>query len=549
MKKKIPYIIIIIVAIIATLPLLIKSNVWGHDTNFHIANIEDISKSITLDNPFPKISINIGNELGYGTHLFYAPLPHYIGGYLNLVFKTLGLGVDNTLVFIYIIVSILSGFIIYIYSNELTKNKYIALLSSIIFLLMPYRMGDIIIRSSLNEVFVFLFIPMILLSLNRLIHNKKFLLLFTIGYIGLILSHLVLALYTTLFIIIWALIRYKEIFTIEKLKKLSIGIILVTIFVLPFLILMLNQKTGTNYLIFLKDYMSNITYMDFYSINLKDFIIPSKDYSWDVPYFINIIVLISFFVSIYFYIKDKKKDKNILYLIILTFISAFMCLKIFPWKMLPDFLYMIQFPWRLITFITIGISIVAPLWILKLDTKKIKPVIIILAIFILATEIPFIKSMTTYKYLLNDEIDFNVGMGHSKEYLPTSTYENINYFENRDNNIVCSSCDSKIIKNNSKVLKFEINTDTEQVIEIPRIYYIGYKLTNSNKEKVKFYENDKGFIAFIGDKDTYTLKYTGTTLYKVTSYIRTITTIILISIPTYKFYKKINIVNKTKKVK
>ena len=90
----------------------------------------------------------------------------------------------------------------------------------------------------------------------------------------------------------------------------------------------------------------------------------------------------------------------------------------------------------------------------------------------------------------------------------------------------------------NKVLKFEINTNDEQVIEIPRLYYIGYKLINSNGEKVKFYENDKGFIAFIGNNDTYTLKYTGTTLYKVTSYIRTITTIILIGIPTYKFYKR-----------
>jgi len=64
------------------------------------------------------------------------------------------------------------------------------------------------------------------------------------------------------------------------------------------------------------------------------------------------------------------------------------------------------------------------------------------------------------------------------------------------------------------------------------------EIEDEQERRVKFYENDKGFIAFIGDKDTYTLKYTGTTLYKVTSYIRTITTIILISIPTYKFYKK-----------
>ena len=57
----------------------------------------------------------------------------------------------------YLLVSISSGIIMYYLAFDLTKNKYTSLLSSIIYLLTPYRMGDMIVRSSYNEIFIFLF--------------------------------------------------------------------------------------------------------------------------------------------------------------------------------------------------------------------------------------------------------------------------------------------------------------------------------------------------------------------------------------------------------
>ena len=107
----------------------------------------------------------------------------------------------------------------YYLAFDLTKNKYTSLLSSIIYLLTPYRMGDMIVRSSYNEIFIFLFFPMILLSLNRLINNKKYLVLFVVSYSGLILSHLVMSLYATLFIVIWALFFYKQLFQTNLWRK------------------------------------------------------------------------------------------------------------------------------------------------------------------------------------------------------------------------------------------------------------------------------------------------------------------------------------------
>ena len=538
MKKIYTYLIIITISVLSVLPLLVKSNIWGHDTNFHLANISDITNSIRINNPLPKICTNIGNGLGYATHLFYAPLPHYIGGYLNLLFKNLNLGVDNCLTFIYLIVSILSGIVMFKYAYELSKNNYVAIISSIIYILMPYRIGDMVIRSSMNEVFIFLFLPMILLSLNRLINNKKYLLLFVIGYTGLILSHLVMALYTTLFIIIWLIIFYKDILKKDTIIKLIKASLLVTIFVMPFIILLLSQKINGNYMVFVDGYMSNIDYVTSFGITVKNFLIPLNDYSWEVPQFINLLVIISSIISIYFYFKNKVKDKNITYLITLLTICFIMCLNIFPWKLLPKTLYMIQFPWRLQTYIALSISIISPLWIKQLSDKKIKTVAIIFCILLVITQIPFTKSTMSYKYLLNDEIDYNLGMGHSKEYLPVNSYKNLEYFNTKEKTIKCNNCNYIIKENNSKKMVFEITSTDKQIIELPRLYYTGYELRDKNNRQVKFYENSNGLIEFVGSNNKYTLIYKGPILYRISVVTSIITAITLIAINIYIKSKK-----------
>ena len=535
MKKRHIVFIIIIISVLSIFPLLVKSNVLGHDTRFHLANIKDISNTMRLTNPLPKISNIIGNGLGYGTHLFYAPLPHYIGGYVNRIFRFLDFGADNCLVFMYLLVSISSGIIIYYLAFDLTKNKYTSLLSSIIYLLTPYRMGDMIVRSSYNEIFIFLFFPMILLSLNRLINNKKYLVLFVVSYSGLILSHLVMSLYATLFIIIWALFFYKQLFQKENILKLLRGISIVSMIVLPFLTLLVSQKMGGHYSVFTDGYMANIKDINASTLSLKSFIIPLNDYSWEVPQFTNILVIITFLISCFIIIKDKNKNKNLYYFIILFLINFIMCLKIFPWNLLPKFFYMIQFPWRLQTFIAVSLSIIAPICFTKLSIKKLKIATIIFTCLLIVTEIPFIKSMMNYTYLLDSDIDYNFGMGNSREYLPISANENLDYFNSKKREIKCDDCVYTITRNSSRFLKFEIETDHKQKIELPKIYYVGYELRDSNNKKIKFYENEFGLIEFIGNENTYTLTYKAPLMYRA---IIILEGFVIIGIIIFKVWKR-----------
>lgn len=536
-------IIILIVSLISILPLIFKSNIYGHDSHFHLANIIDLTNSMSFKNIFPKISSEIGYGLGYGTHLFYPPLPHFISSLFNIFFRLLGLGSDNCLVFIYLLCSFFSGLVIYYLALEIFNDKKISLLSSIIYVLMPYRMGDMIVRCSLNEVFIFIFFPMILLSLIRMKNNKNFSFLFIIGYVGLILSHFVLAFYASFLFIIWAIIFYKDIFKKEIICNLIKNIIIVTIIVLPFLILLLSQKNGITYMVFLDNYITEFSWMKYYSLSITDFIIPLSDYSWDVPQFINIFVLISTVYSLYTIVKKKINNKLYYFMIGVLILNLAICLNIFPWKILPDIFYMIQFPWRCQTFISLFISLICPIWIIYSKNKK--NICIIFSILLIVSSIPFIKNMMSYKYLITGDIDLNKGMGNMNEYLPINlvnknTYEISEYALNRNNGIKCEYCLSNIIKNQNDILEFNISTNIVDKIELPRIYYTGYVLRDEDGKKIDFYANSNHLIEFVCENENknYVLNFEGTLLYKISIYVRNISIILIIVNEIYKINKQ-----------
>ena len=126
-----------------------------------------------------------------------------------------------------------------------------------------------------------------------------------------------------------------------------------------------------------------------------------------------------------------------------------------------------------------------------------------------------------------------------------NAHKNIEYFKTRDDSIKILSDDEEVeinvLENNTPKLKFEVKDINDTVtLELPRLYYLGYDITlTTEKEKIKLdYTNDKyGFIKIkVPENGTVNVKYTGTTLYKITLIISilTIVTLIILSIKKVK---------------
>ena len=512
------------------------NNIEGHDMMYHLSNIKAMTSQILSLN-FTKISPIIANGFGYGGAIFYPKLPHTFAGIIGL----LTVFINNNEFYILKISSILlvflSGIIMYKLLIKLFNNKNISLLGSIFYITMPYFMTNIYVRTSFNESFMYLFMPIVLIGIIDLLKEnyKSFYIYFILGYLGLINSHLVLSVYFTFIIIVILLINHKQILKKENIKKLIISSIIILILALPSLIMMLEHKELNIYTVF------DSAAMNASALNVKanglsifDYIQPEIRYGNNIYVFINIIVILFSLMSVVYlfkYEKNKHTKKLVISILIALIISLLFSFHKFPYQYFPKLLLSVQFGFRFVLFIGLFISIFASYGLnLICDKNKeiIKDIAIILSCIIV---LPFINN-TDFIKISNITYDYNQGMGWQKEYLTKYTRENMEYFENRNNDILINQGENikiKKVKDKVPYLEFKISGIKNKSIEleIPRLYYLGYniKLITENKTKqLDYTHGENGFITFkVPDNGIIIVEYTGTTLYKISRIIRLIT--------------------------
>ena len=260
-----------------------------------------------------------------------------------------------------------------------------------------------------------------------------------------------------------------------------------------------------------------------------------------IRYNLQLFVTIMFFISLIFIvIKKLWKQKVFIFFLIFTVLSAIMLTSLFPWYYVPDFLQTLQFPWRLAIYVAFGAIVVAGICLKPFENKKYFNVICtILLVFTL---------MGTYiniDHLEESQIDLNnlnnaKSMGNQLEYLPEKTLNNKDYFYNRTDEIIITQGSAQITTTFDDVpdMAFDVKTNETITIELPRLYYMGYKLEVDGQD-IELTESDYGFLqATISQSGTYKLTYEGTFVMKIANWISLITLIGVI-IAIIKNHKKV----------
>lgn len=510
--KNIDIFIILLVSIVVLWILFFRGYTVGHDSKFHIGNIIELTNQLRSNFFFPsRVYGTMANDFGYGTGIFYPMLSHLSAAYINLV-------INNPLTsikIIYFIGLFLSGLTMYGLSKRVSKDNKIALLSAVIYMVFPYHLSNIYIRDALAESTLFIFLPMILSGVYELFKGskKKFYLFFMIGYIGGVLSHLTMMIYFTILILIFLIIRFKD--TIKNIKHFILASIIILLVISPFVIPMVENKLLGNYRVFQDLVMVQGTWGNgLIPYRYFDF---SVNNSNEIRYYIDIVCLVLLVISIINYKKYRNKIYD--YVIIFGIISIVLTTILFPWDIFPRSFRMFQYPWRFETFAAVFISLVAPLCIKDFKVKNAHYILIALMVWLSIGN----TNWNNYSFIdLNDESIYEVSLGWQKEYLPVKTYENIDYYNNRSNDIIIkdNSCDVNIILNEVPSLEFSVSG--ECTLEFPRLHYTGYSLKNENGNKYEIYENENGFIEVKVNSGTYYLDYTGTTLDNVCKYLNVI---------------------------
>ena len=229
----------------------------GDDIHFHLSEIYDVyNAAINGLNPFGPNTIAMGN-VAYNAHMFYAPLPHLFAGGLMYLFHNIGMTAVVAMKTTDIIFIAISGFYSYALGKRMTKSNIGGIILGIAYIFHPYRIFCMICRCAFSESIAISLIPVIFYGVYSLLNEKEIRIWHYIstivGVTGIVLSHPFTALVTCLFAILYMLFNIKKLyFFIKDWKKdiyACVSIVLIVLFVLPYLLPMLEATRSDLYIV------------------------------------------------------------------------------------------------------------------------------------------------------------------------------------------------------------------------------------------------------------------------------------------------------------
>ena len=384
--------------------------------------------------------------------------------------------------------------------------------------------------------------PLIFLGLYNLLDNdyKKFYIYFILGYVIGMYSHLVSMVFCTIFVALFILYHHKYFFSKEKIKSLFISTIIVIGLTLPFLTTVIEYKLLNEYTVFLSDSFTNRATLVYRSISFKDLFMGKPIYDDIMPYFNIMTIILTLITTIQVILnKTKYKSKLLPMLLYIILLINLVCSKLI-WNNIPEIFLMLQFPWRLLVFMSVFISLYAPVCLLT-DLKINIPKIFNKIIYSMIICLVLIEGVNNIKYYSNEEytedyvLSSKLAMGYQQEYLPLKTnnarYFRTTYLEKRKMEIVSdNNTKISIISSSFPNLKFEVKKLKEKTkIEIPRIYYLDYILKDKDGNKVKLTMSKYGMLeADIIKEGKYELYHKNTLIETISNIIGVATLIFVI---------------------
>lgn len=565
------YFIIAIISFFICTPLLI-GHAQGQDSIYHLSRTVGTETAIKDGQIPPIIASNFVNDFGYSWNIFYPPLPNYVMMIIKIFIHSYVKAL-NILIFLTVLVS---GIAMFNLVKKITKSDKISLLASILYLLVPYRLVDIYIRGALGEVLAFAFIPIVFNGLyNILEDNGKRHYLLTIGAIGLLLSHNISTLLTIIVAIMYLLINIKKVLNKKVIKYLLINACFIVLIVAFFYGPMLQNKMNTEYAVF-NELKSSSEGLHDHSVYLYQLLFGKMQYEWsyslnetnsqniDMCFALGLTIIIPILFTPFVYKKiDKDKRKLYLTTLLLGIFFTLLTTTIIPWTKLPDFISIIQYPYRFLLIASFLLVPIAAGNLVKMkeniDLGTIAIYILIAIIYItpLLQEAQIVKGVDWKEFYSTEKIEENQRFSRycaTFEYLPSKAFNNINYIANRSQEPIVQAgyCEiSESQKENLEITFSAKDIKEETKLELPFIYYMGYK-ARVNGQKLEVSESDNGFVQITlnkGQEGKVEVKYEGTMLYYISfviSVLGTISFMIYIIILEYK-QRRLLLEGKTKK--
>ncbi len=350
------------IIIAATLPTTNVYMWWGHYMLFPVVDVYEISKLWSTQG-FGHVPWFPDYYFGYGYpyHTFYGPLGFYVAAIFHFIFG-LDYGLATRLSFY---VSLwLSGFLIYgfVYTigarERWPRLAWWALAAASIYALTRYHLTDIFVRAVMGESWGWAMLPGVYWGME-VARRRPWpgMLLVSVMYAGLLLSHNITALWASLFIGIYPLLTARDVkWPLTIAAGGLLGTVMSAFFWYPVLKLATLTRNagdvvamwGTPHLIHQHAIFWRQHFLEALGYGAS---IPGPDDTLGINlgFAVLICILLSAFAVFQKGLRAEQRQRLILFLL-LTSLVLFIMSPQMHWEKVPAILRYLQFPWRLLIF-------------------------------------------------------------------------------------------------------------------------------------------------------------------------------------------------------
>ena len=511
--------VFMITMLITCMPLVTANCIIGHDTVYHLLRIEALKKGIEQGLPFLRVNMLFLGGEGYASSLFYPDTLLYLPALMRTA------GVDLNLSFhIFVAFTAAACFMsAYLCMKQITKDRLSALITAVIFSLCQYHLDDLYTRCAVGEYTAFIFVPMVILGIWDFMYDdckRPYILGF--GMIGVILCHTLTTIFCVGLCVCGALLRIVHLVKNPK--------IIIKLLVTAFAVLAMTAFYWMPVAEQLGDQTLKVT-EELYDLNYEKLT------------FVNIfsnkfaclgLAPVIFLPTAIWVKRDKDTVRFADMCLILGLLFCFATTGLFPWARFSRYFKFIQFPWRLNVIASPLLAVAAGIYTSDLATssggknEKIRQFTLftVLAVMIALAVAALNRIDVKFYSYSNDYFDYAPFTEEviGGEWLPVSVDNRSKLV--KDAGLAYLEDGSKIeVKRDKNTLTVEGLTGNESYLDIPFIYYKGYKAVDTAGNAVVMLDGsgDNGRVR-VYPKGAKSLKvyYNGTIVQKVSTAISVI---------------------------
>lgn len=505
------YIVVIFFGIILTVGVWgdITTYLVGDDSAFQIARLQSIPPAIKNGQILAQVSPYDMFGYGYGYNLFYGPLLPWCATILRAVFQSWPVAINVLCVALLVISGIFTSYLVYKASHKRT----LAALAGIFYMAAPYHLLNLYERFAIGEFAAMTFFPLLMLGLYQLVgHQPHAVRNITISASVLLLTHNLSVVLAVLMTLMYLLSNIKAIWNWASFKKMLVAGGLALGATAFYLLPLAELKLVGNYGVFDKMYSelrleTNPEKISEHSLSAPEIIYSDYDNATAIEHKMAIGIIAVIGLSCYLFIRKNISNKGERHLIdalyVISIVTLLMTTTVVNWNIVSGILHSIQFPWRFLSVFSFTISIVAAYvfyYIIQDLSEQKQQCLTIIIGLIAVCSVNRIYNLPHVEHLQKkQEQIFSLEQGSagwSGEYAPVALLCT-DYDAKRcglgelNENLLRRGDQPKITSGSAEItnyhkegvnISFDITgTTTDTTVELPLIWYPGYKATINGK--------------------------------------------------------------------